>query len=158
MPTQITKTEAPSAPKPPTPRKKADEYLAHFVGHEGAGSLLSALKARSWATELSAGVSDQSSVCWLFEVSITLTEAGLAAGPGEAGSSVLSKVLITLTEAGLGVGLGVIRCHPPHKHTSTTSPHKMLLASCLFHPSLPHPPTHPPHTRRLRPGRRGPGV
>lgn len=69
---------------PPTPRsKKADEYLAHFVGHEGAGSLLSALKARGWASELSAGVADQSSVCWLFEVSITLTEAGLAAGPGE---------------------------------------------------------------------------
>ena len=52
------------------------------MGHEGAGSLLSALKARGWATELSAGVADQSSVCWLFEVSITLTEAGLAAGPG----------------------------------------------------------------------------
>ena len=64
-------------------RKKADEYLAHFVGHEGAGSLLSALKARGWATELSAGVSDQSSVMWLFEVSFTLTEAGLAARPGE---------------------------------------------------------------------------
>ncbi|EFN52789.1 hypothetical protein CHLNCDRAFT_138430 [Chlorella variabilis] len=63
-------------------RKKADEYLAHFVGHEGSGSLLSALKARGWASELSAGVSDQSSVAWLFEVSITLTEAGLAAGPG----------------------------------------------------------------------------
>lgn len=66
-----------------TCRKKADEYLAHFVGHEGSGSLLSALKARGWASELSAGVSDQSSVAWLFEVSITLTEAGLAAGPGE---------------------------------------------------------------------------
>ncbi len=26
-------------------RKKADEYLGHLVGHEGAGSLLSALKA-----------------------------------------------------------------------------------------------------------------
>jgi nardilysin len=64
-------------------RKKAEEYLAHFVGHEGSGSLLSALKARGWASELSAGVGDQSSVAWLFEVSITLTEAGLTAGPGE---------------------------------------------------------------------------
>jgi hypothetical protein len=53
------------------------------VGHEGSGSLLSALKARGWASELSAGVSEQSSVVWLFEVTITLTEAGLAAGPGE---------------------------------------------------------------------------
>ena len=64
-------------------RKKADEYLGHFVGHEGSGSLLSALKARGWASELSAGVSEQSSVVWLFEITITLTEAGLAAGPGE---------------------------------------------------------------------------
>ena len=64
-------------------RKKADEYLGHFVGHEGSGSLLSALKARGWASELSAGVSEQSSVAWLFEITITLTEAGLAAGPGE---------------------------------------------------------------------------
>lgn len=63
-------------------RKKADEYLGHLVGHEGTGSLLSALKARGWASELSAGVSDQSSVTWLFEVCITLTEAGLQAGPG----------------------------------------------------------------------------
>lgn len=58
--------------------------MSHLVGHEGRGSLLSALKSRGWASELSAGVSEQSSVGWLFEVSITLTEAGLAAGPGEA--------------------------------------------------------------------------
>lgn len=31
---------------------KADHYLSHLVGHEGAGSLLSALKARGWATEV----------------------------------------------------------------------------------------------------------
>ena len=54
------------------------------MGHEGRGSLLSALKARGWASELSAGVSEQSSVAWLFEVSITLTEAGLEAEPGAA--------------------------------------------------------------------------
>ena len=57
-------------------------YISHLVGHEGSGTLLSLLKARGWATELSAGVSDQSSVAWLFEVTVTLTEAGLAAGPG----------------------------------------------------------------------------
>lgn len=75
----------PVLPLSPPCRKKADEYLGHLVGHEGAGSLLSALKARGWGTELSAGVGDQSSVAWLFEVSITLTEAGLAAGRGEPG-------------------------------------------------------------------------
>ena len=34
---------------------KADEYVSHLVGHEGPGSLLSELKARNWATGLSAG-------------------------------------------------------------------------------------------------------
>ena len=61
---------------------KPDEYASHLLGHEGAGSLLSALKARSWATALCAGVSEggheRSSAAWLFSVGVTLTEAGLA--------------------------------------------------------------------------------
>ena len=28
-------------------RAKAEDYVSHFVGHEGAGSLLSTLKART---------------------------------------------------------------------------------------------------------------
>lgn len=36
-------------------RKKADEYWSHLLGHEGPGSLLSALKARKWATSIYAG-------------------------------------------------------------------------------------------------------
>jgi secreted Zn-dependent insulinase-like peptidase len=63
-------------------RKKADEYLSHLIGHEGHGSLLSALKARGWASDLCAGVSETTSLVWLFDVSITLTEAGLSHGPG----------------------------------------------------------------------------
>ena len=65
---------------------KPDHYLSHLVGHEGPGSLLSALKARGWATDLCAGVEDDgygaNSCCYLFSVAITLTEAGLDAGPG----------------------------------------------------------------------------
>ena len=67
-------------------RAKAEDYLAHLIGHEGAGSLLAALKARGWATGLSAGVgdggTDRSSAAYVFEVSVTLTDAGLEAGPG----------------------------------------------------------------------------
>ena len=67
-------------------RSKADEYLSHLVGHEGKGSLLSALKAKGWASELSAGVGDsgydRNTAACVFEVHITLTEAGLEAGPG----------------------------------------------------------------------------
>lgn len=62
--------------------KKAEEYLSHLIGHEGKGSLLAALKSRGWATELCAGVQDQTSAAYLFEISITLTDAGLAAGRG----------------------------------------------------------------------------
>lgn len=32
--------------------KKAEHYVAHLVGHEGAGSLLSALKVRCGATQM----------------------------------------------------------------------------------------------------------
>jgi nardilysin len=62
---------------------KPDEYASHLLGHEGAGSLLSALKARGLAAGLCAGVSEggheRSSAAWLFTVGVTLTDAGLAA-------------------------------------------------------------------------------
>ena len=38
-------------------RRKCDHYIGHLLGHEGPGSILSSLKARGLATELSAGVS-----------------------------------------------------------------------------------------------------
>ncbi len=65
---------------------KADEYLSCLVGHEGRGSLLSLLKARGWATALSAGVPEggyeRNTALYLFDVTVTLTEAGLRAEPG----------------------------------------------------------------------------
>lgn len=68
------------------------------MGHEGRGSLLSLLKQRGWATELSAGVGeggyDRSSVGFLFDVEVTLTEEGLHAAPG-AGGAVLSSLYCT---------------------------------------------------------------
>lgn len=63
-------------------KKKAEDYISHLIGHEGKGSLLAALKARGWATELCAGITDQTSAAWIFEVAITLTEEGLTAGQG----------------------------------------------------------------------------
>ena len=65
-------------------RTKAEDYLSHFLGHEGPGSLLALLKSRGWATALCAGCGDtgyeRNSLTFMFEVSITLTEAGIAAG------------------------------------------------------------------------------
>ena len=67
-------------------RSKADDYLSHLVGHEGKGSLLSALKAKGWASELSAGVGesgyDRNTAAYVFEVHINLTQAGFEASPG----------------------------------------------------------------------------
>lgn len=62
--------------------KKAEDYVSHLVGHEGKGSLLTFLKQQDWATELCAGITEQTSAFWLFEVTITLTEKGLHAGAG----------------------------------------------------------------------------
>lgn len=75
---------------------KAEDYLSNLIGHEGTGSLLSALKARGWASGLSAGVPDggyeRNSALFLFEVSATLTEAGLKAGPGVLAVSIPSSM------------------------------------------------------------------
>ena len=37
---------------------KPDSYLSHLIGHEGPGSILSHLKAKGWASGLSAGTFD----------------------------------------------------------------------------------------------------
>ncbi|WMV45911.1 hypothetical protein MTR67_039296 [Solanum verrucosum] len=62
--------------------KKAEDYLAHLLGHEGKGSLLFFLKARGWVTSISAGVGDEgmhrSSFAYIFGMSIHLTDFGLA--------------------------------------------------------------------------------
>nr|VFJ47531.1 MAG: Secreted Zn-dependent peptidases, insulinase-like [Candidatus Kentron sp. DK] len=52
-------------------------YIAHLLGHEGKGSLLSQLKARGWANGLSAGADDDHRDSARFTVSIDLTEQGL---------------------------------------------------------------------------------
>ncbi|XP_020237618.1 nardilysin-like [Cajanus cajan] len=61
--------------------KKPEDYLAHLLGHEGKGSLLSFLKIRGWATSLSAGVGDEgiyrSTIAYVFVMSIHLTDSGV---------------------------------------------------------------------------------
>eukprot|EP00286_Rhodomonas_abbreviata_P006745 CAMPEP_0181324180 /NCGR_PEP_ID=MMETSP1101-20121128/20210_1 /TAXON_ID=46948 /ORGANISM="Rhodomonas abbreviata, Strain Caron Lab Isolate" /LENGTH=1003 /DNA_ID=CAMNT_0023432315 /DNA_START=70 /DNA_END=3081 /DNA_ORIENTATION=+ len=61
----------------PNYRQKPTRLLSHCIGHEGAGSILSLLKRKGWATDLSAGTGTQSTYFALFEISITLTEEGL---------------------------------------------------------------------------------
>ncbi|KAG0572112.1 hypothetical protein KC19_VG069600 [Ceratodon purpureus] len=61
--------------------KKPQDYISHLIGHEGAGSLLSLLKEKGWATGLSAGVGeggyDHSSAGYMFSVNIWLTDSGI---------------------------------------------------------------------------------
>ncbi|KAL6559607.1 hypothetical protein OROGR_004724 [Orobanche gracilis] len=61
--------------------KKAEDYLAHLLGHEGRGSLHFFLKAKGWATSISAGVGDdgihRSTIAYIFGMSIRLTDSGV---------------------------------------------------------------------------------
>ena len=52
--------------------------VSHLLGHEGRGSLLSALKARGWAEGLSAGPGIGHTDFATFGITIQTTEAGLA--------------------------------------------------------------------------------
>ncbi|WP_417599191.1 insulinase family protein [Oceanospirillum sp.] len=57
-------------------RKKPTSYLASLIGHEGKGSLLSYLKAKGWATGLSAGSGLSTGEESLFTITINLTQLG----------------------------------------------------------------------------------
>ncbi|KAJ7532538.1 hypothetical protein O6H91_13G008200 [Diphasiastrum complanatum] len=62
--------------------QKPQDYISHLIGHEGAGSLLSLLKAKGWASGLSAGIGDggfeRNTAAYMFNVSIDLTVLGLS--------------------------------------------------------------------------------
>lgn len=49
-------------------------FAAHLLGHEGAGSLLSELKRRGWATSLSAGGGNHARGFGFFNVDVQLSE------------------------------------------------------------------------------------
>ncbi|KAL1959901.1 hypothetical protein VTO42DRAFT_569 [Malbranchea cinnamomea] len=53
-------------------------YISHLIGHEGPGSILAYIKAKGWATELSAGAIHVCPGAAFFTISIRLTEDGLA--------------------------------------------------------------------------------
>ncbi|PIE37877.1 MAG: peptidase M16, partial [Gammaproteobacteria bacterium] len=55
---------------------KPTDYVGHLIGHEGQGSLLSALKREGLVESLAAGTSLSWGGGALFSVSMTLTEAG----------------------------------------------------------------------------------
>jgi len=58
-------------------RVKPTLYLSNILGHEGKGSLLSALKAKGWADGVSAGLGFSARDASLYRIRIRLTAAGL---------------------------------------------------------------------------------
>ena len=65
-------------PVQPHYRAKPLALLSHLVGHEGRGSLLSALKEKGWAEGLSAGAGVSHADFATFGITIRATEAGIA--------------------------------------------------------------------------------
>ena len=65
-------------PLRPHYRSRPLTLVSHLLGHEGRGSLLSALKARGWAEGLSAGPGMSHREFATFRITIQATETGLA--------------------------------------------------------------------------------
>lgn len=59
-------------------RSRPAAHVASLLGHEGAGSVLSVLRARAWATGLSAGADTLSRGYAFFEVRVELSAEGAA--------------------------------------------------------------------------------
>jgi len=57
-------------------RNAPSRYVTHILGHEGAGSLLSALIKDGLANSLSAGGNDNYECYSEFEVNVSLTDKG----------------------------------------------------------------------------------
>jgi insulysin len=66
----------PLAYQPPLWRYKPGNFIGHFVGHEGRGSLHSYLKKKGWITSLSAGPQSLGRGFSMFKVTVYLTQAG----------------------------------------------------------------------------------
>lgn len=58
---------------------KQANYVAHLMGHEGPGSLLSYLKGKGWGNSVSSGNGDELSDFETFECTVGLTKAGFSA-------------------------------------------------------------------------------
>ncbi|KAF7969517.1 hypothetical protein HWV62_27003 [Athelia sp. TMB] len=63
--------------QPPNWRYKPANFVSHFAGHEGPGSLHSYLKNKGWITSLSSGPQNLARGFAMFKVTAHLTKAGL---------------------------------------------------------------------------------
>ncbi len=68
----------PIAYQAPLWRYQPGNFVAHFVGHEGPGSLHSYLKNKGWVTELSSGPQPLARGFAMFKVTMHLTNEGFS--------------------------------------------------------------------------------
>ncbi|KAJ3551779.1 hypothetical protein NM688_g4513 [Phlebia brevispora] len=66
----------PLAYQPPLWRHKPGNFVSHFLGHEGPGSLHSYLKNKGWATALSAGCQSLGRGFAMMKATVYLTQTG----------------------------------------------------------------------------------
>ncbi|WWC73601.1 uncharacterized protein I206_107573 [Kwoniella pini CBS 10737] len=59
-------------------KTRPSHFLAHFLGHEGRGSILSYLKKQGWVNSLRAGNHHDAAGFSLFKITVDLTPEGLA--------------------------------------------------------------------------------
>lgn len=62
--------------QPPHWRHSPASFLAHFLGHEGPGSLFAYLKEKGWVTALSAGPQNLARGFAMSKVTLHLTKSG----------------------------------------------------------------------------------
>lgn len=64
--------------QPPYWRHKPGQFLAHFVGHEGPGSVYTYLKSKGWVVALTAASESLARGFGMFKVVLYLTEDGFS--------------------------------------------------------------------------------
>ena len=74
---QVLELSFPMDYQPPYWKVKPGCFIAHFLAHEGPGSLHSFLKDNGWITSLGAGVNDDARGITVFKVTPYLTREGL---------------------------------------------------------------------------------
>lgn len=61
------------------PSRQPGQFISHYVGHEGPGSILEQLKKLGWATSLSSSASNGAAGFEFFRININLSATGLGA-------------------------------------------------------------------------------
>ena len=106
--------------QPPHWRVKPDNFLAHFVGHEGPGSLHAYLKNKGWITALSAGPQNLARGFAMIKITLNMTKLGfgMVLAFCQAGPKMTIPVYQRITEKSLSRSSSTSTCsvRPSSRH------------------------------------------